>query len=320
VSRLHYAFARDAEHDALLLSSIATAGRAARRNGLSSPETLHGLSVALHEERLIKGEDELGLLREAARVSAEAHREAMATLRPGMYEYEIEAVLTRRYLEHGSTGPGYVPIVAGGSNACTMHYRRNRDVLREGDLLLVDSGCEMSYYTADVTRTFPVGRSFSPAHRSAYEVVLAAQRAAIARAVEGSSLLAIHDAAVAAVADGLIELGLLRGMSRDQAIAAEAYKRWYMHGTSHWLGLDVHDVGAYGRSGAVRALAPGMVLTVEPGLYIAPDDDRAPEELRGIGIRIEDDVVVTGGPPEILSRAAPVEIADIEALRAEAYR
>jgi Xaa-Pro aminopeptidase len=317
VNRLHYAFAVDADHDALVRSAMLKAARAARRNGLSSPETLHGLSVALHEERLRKGPDELAVLREAARVSAAAHVAAMRVARPGATEFQVEAALTHVFLEQGSTGAGYVPIVATGANACTLHYKRNRDTLRDGDLLLVDAGCEISYYTADITRTFPVGRRFTEPQRQLYAVVLAAQEAAIARATVGSTLVAVHDAAVDVLVDGLLSLGFLGG-SRAQALATEAYKRWYMHGTSHWLGLDVHDVGVYGRDGRVRELPAGAVLTVEPGLYIPANDALAPEAFRGIGIRIEDDILVTDAGPENLTAAAPKSIDELEALRAEA--
>ncbi len=320
VNRLHHAFAKDGDNDALIMSSILKAARAARRNGLSSPETLQHLSLVLHEERLIKGDDELALLREAGRVSAAAHVDAMRTARPGSTEYEVEATLTHRFLREGSTGPGYVPIVATGANATTLHYKRNRDRLESGQLLLIDAGCEVSYYTADITRTWPVDARFTPIQRRCYEIVLAAQRAAIAKATVGSTLVAIHDAAADVLTDGMIELGLLKGMTRSQAVLSEAYKKWFMHGTSHWLGLDVHDAGVYGRNGAVRKLAAGTVLTVEPGLYIAANDESAPPELRGIGIRIEDDILVTDAGPENLTAAAPTDPDEIEALRAEAFR
>ncbi len=315
VSRLHYAVARDAEHDALVMASIAIAARAARRNGLSSPETIHSLSVALHEVRFEKGEDEIALLRTAGRVSGAAHADVMAATRSGMTEYEIEAILVRRFLSEGSTGPGYVPIVAGGNNACTLHYKRNRDPLRDGDLLLVDAGCEIAYYTADITRTFPVGRRFTPAQRAVYEIVLAAQEAAIAKVVPGGTIVAAYDAATEILTEGLRSLGLLQGLSLPAAIASNAYRKWSLHDHSHWLGLDVHDVGAYGRDGEVRRFVPGVVLTIEPGLYFPATNLDTPEQLRGIGIRIEDDILVTDGAPEVLTASAPKAIADIEALR-----
>lgn len=310
---LHYAFARDPELDALLVGAIRKAARPARRNGLSVPETFHHPSVLLHELRLFKSPAEQDVMRRAATLSASAHREAMAATRPGMSEFEIEAVLLSAFRRQGSTGPGYTPIVASGANATVLHYVRNRDRLQDGQLLLVDAGGEHGWYTADITRTWPIGGRFSPAQRDVYTHVLRAQRAAIEQARAGRPVTDIHDAAVRALTEGMVDLGLLTG-DVDNLIEDESFKRYFMHGTSHWLGLDVHDVGVYARSGHARVLAPGIVLTVEPGLYVPAHDERAPAHLRGIGVRIEDDVLVTDGEPEILTSEVPVDPDEVEAM------
>lgn len=312
VRALHYAFARDPDHDALLMASVQNAHKAARHHGLGAPETFHHPSALLHELRLVKSADELRLIRAAGELTAEAHLAAMRMGVPGVREFEIEAEMLRIWRSSGSTGPGYTPIVAAGANGTVLHYVTNRDALREGELLLVDAGCEVAYYTADVTRTFPVSGRFSPAQRDVYGWVLAAQQAAIDVCRAGRRFDEIHDTARRVLTEGMVALGLLEGPVDDR-IADDAFKRYYMHGTSHWLGLDVHDVGAYGRGGRTRELAAGMVLTVEPGLYVAPDDDRAPKALRGIGVRIEDDVLVTDGAPDVLTRAVPKACDEVEA-------
>lgn len=313
VRALHYAFGRDADMDALVTGAIAKAARAARKNGLDVPETFHHPSALLHELRLIKQPDEIAVLRRAAAVSAAAHREAMAATRPGLHEYEIEAVLLAAFRRHGSTGPGYNPIVAGGANACVLHYVKNRDPLRARELLLVDAACEHWYYTADITRTWPVDGRFTGPQRAVYEHVLRAQLASIDAARAGRPVTDVHDASVRVLTEAMVELGLLEG-DVDTLVQEEKYKRYYMHGTSHWLGLDVHDVGRYAGRGKSRTLEPGMVLTVEPGLYVPPDDEDAPEHLRGIGIRIEDDVLVTDGEPEVLTSEVPKTVEEIEAI------
>jgi Xaa-Pro aminopeptidase len=306
VRTLHYAFATDPDNDAAVMSCIARARRAGRRTGHDVPETFVSPSRLLHELRLHKSHDELELMREAGRVSALAHRAAMEAAGPGVPEYVIESVLQRVFLENGSTGPGYTPIVASGANATCLHYITNRDRLEKGDLLLIDAGCEIAHYTADITRTFPVSGRFSPEQRALYDHVLRAQRLAIEACVVGRTFNDVHDTAVRAITEGLVDVGLLDGPV-DEMIETEAYKRFYMHGTSHWLGLDVHDVGSYGRGGQSRALAPGMVLTIEPGIYVQPDDDEAPACFRGIGIRIEDDIHVTSGAPENLTADVPTD-------------
>jgi Xaa-Pro aminopeptidase len=251
-------------------------------------------------------------MRRAAVISAAAHRRARLAARPGRREYEVEAERQHEFRVCGAQFPAYSPIVAGGANACVLHYVQNDAPLAEGALLLIDAGCELEGYAADITRTFPVNGRFSGAQRAVYEIVLAAQRAAMDQVRAGRAWNEPHDAAVRVLAQGMIDLKLLAG-GLDEVLEKETYKRFYMHRTGHWLGLDVHDAGDYKRAGAWRTLAPGMVLTVEPGLYIRAAED-VPEPLRDIGVRIEDDVLVTAGECEVLTAAAPKAIAEIEAL------
>jgi Xaa-Pro aminopeptidase len=312
VRKLHYDFGRDADHDALLVGAIAKASRAARRNGLSVPETFHSLSHLVHELRLHKHPGEIAAMQRAATVSGEAHIAAMGFAAPGRFEFEVESLLLSTFRRNGSSGAGYTPIVAGGDNATILHYITNDSVLADGDLLLIDAGCEHRFYTADITRTFPVGGQFSGPQREVYQHVLEAQLVAIEAARVGEPVTAVHTAAVRRLTEGMVDLGLLEG-ELDALIEDKAYSKYYMHGTNHWLGLDVHDVGLNGRCGEVRPLEAGMVLTVEPGLYIRSDDEDAPEHLRGIGVRIEDDVLVTSGDPTVLTAAVPKQIDDVEA-------
>jgi Xaa-Pro aminopeptidase len=287
-------------------------GRVGARNGVAPPGTLVDARRLLGELRLLKDEAEIATLRAAAAITAEAHVAAMRLGRPGVHEYEVEAEIDGLFRRRGGNGPGYTTIVGGGRNACVLHYVTNREPLRAGDLCLVDAGCEYANYTADVTRTWPVSGRFSAPQRRLYEIVLAAELAAIDQARAGRPYRAMHDAAVRVLTMGMVETGLLEGYV-DELIAEEAHRRYYMHSTGHWLGLDVHDAGAYHIRGDSRRLVPGMVLTVEPGLYVPPDDPRAPEAYRGIGIRIEDDVLVTDGDPEVLTAACPKTVADVEA-------
>ncbi|MCB9681502.1 MAG: aminopeptidase P N-terminal domain-containing protein [Alphaproteobacteria bacterium] len=316
---LHYAFGVDAEHDALLQASIHKAARSARRNGLDVPETFHAPSKLLHELRLFKLPDEVALLREAGRISAEAHVAAMRAGRPGAAEYEIESAIEHTFRRQGSEGPGYTSIVAAGDNANILHYIVNDCVVAEGDLVLVDAGCEVGHYTADITRTWPANGRFTPPQRRVYQAVLDAQLAAIAAVKPGATFMDVHDTAIRSLTTSMVALGLLEG-EVDDLIASEAYKAWYMHGTSHWLGLDVHDVGTYARGGRSRVLEPGMVLTIEPGLYIPAASEDAPADLRGIGIRIEDDVLVTASGCEVLTADAPKTVEALEAVCARAAR
>jgi Xaa-Pro aminopeptidase len=289
--------------------------RARARSGVAAPGEIRDVQTLLDEMRLIKDAHEIALMRRAGDISAAAHRRAMQAARPGANEYEVEAVLQHEFRRCGAQAPAYTPIVAGGANACVLHYVENNAVLRDGDLLLIDAGCELDGYASDITRTFPVNGRFSGPQREIYELVLAAQAAAIAAVRPGARWNAPHDAAVAVLAQGFIDLKLLGG-TLDTVLAQETYKQFYMHRTGHWLGLDVHDAGEYKVDGAWRELQPGMVLTVEPGCYIRPAPG-VPESFAHIGIRIEDDALVTGGGCEILSAAAPKSIADIEALMRE---
>lgn len=309
---LHTPLGADPTWDARVMQWL-NAVRAQARTGVAAPERVHDVRVLVDDMRLVKDAHELDVMRRAAAISAGAHRRAMAAARPGATEYQVEAELLHEFRRHGAQFPAYWPIVAGGANACVLHYVANDAPLAEGDLLLIDAGCELDGYASDITRTFPVGRAFSAPQRDVYELVLAAQSAAIAAVRAGQGWNEPHDAAVRVLAQGLLDLELLQG-SLAEVLEKETYKRFYMHRTGHWLGLDVHDAGEYKRAGAWRTLVPGMVLTVEPGLYVRAADD-IPEHFRNIGIRIEDDVAVTAGGCEVITAAAPKSIADIEAIK-----
>ena len=285
-------------------------GRA--RAGIAAPHMISDVNVLLDEMRLVKDHAEIDTMRRAADISTAAHRRAMQAARPGAYEYAIEAELMHEFRRNGAQAPAYTPIVAGGANACVLHYVENSGLLRDGDLLLIDAGCELDGYASDITRTFPVNGRYTGAQRDIYELVLAAQTAAIDEVRPGASWMAPHDAAVKVLARGFVDLGLLPG-SVDQALETESYKKFYMHRTGHWLGLDVHDAGDYKREGEWRELVPGMVLTVEPGCYVRPGPD-VPDRYAGIGVRIEDDALVTANGCEILTSSAPKTVSDIEGL------
>jgi Xaa-Pro aminopeptidase len=297
--------------DARLIQWL-NAVRMQARTGISAPGEIRDVRKILDDMRLIKDTAELATMRRAAQISCEAHRRAMQATKPGMAEYQIEAELLHTFRRHGAQSPAYTPIVAGGANACVLHYVANDQPLRGGDLLLIDAGCELDGYASDITRTFPVGGRFQGAQRDVYELVLAAQAAAIAQVKPGSHWEEPHDAAVRVLARGFIDLKLCTG-TVDSVIESGDYRKFYMHRTGHWLGMDVHDCGDYKRDGNWRELEPGMVLTVEPGCYIRPADD-VPGHLWNIGVRIEDDVVVTADGCEVLTAEAPKQIADIEAL------
>ena len=309
---LHYRFADDADRDQLLMSALKSARRKARRNGVDVPDAFIDPARVLHELRLFKDDEEMLTLQRAADLTCEAHCAAMRGTTPGVYEYELESIIEHSFRRGGGLGPGYTTIVGGGVNATILHYVENSAPLKAGDLVCVDAGCEYGMYTADVTRTWPVNGTFSPPQRAMYQVVLDAQEAAIAQATPGNSMRSVHQEAVRVLTEGMVELGLLHG-DVDDLIAEEKFKKYYMHGTSHWLGLDVHDVGAYYRNGESRPLASGMVLTIEPGLYVAEDDEEAPKAFRGIGIRIEDDVLVTDAGNCVLTAAVPKTVEAVEA-------
>lgn len=313
VEKLHYRFAEDFAMDQLLLQSIAKARRAGKMNGLAVPETFCDPSLILHRQRLIKTPAEITILKKAAAITNEAHQAAMKMTGEGVMEYEIEAKIGYVFRRNGGIGPGYTSIVGGGSNAVILHYISNDAPLKNGDLLCVDAGCEYGYYTADVTRTWPVNGRFTEGQRELYEAVLEANEKAIAACVPGNRFIDVHNVAVKILTEAMVKFGLLEG-DVEQLIADNQYKKYYMHGTSHWLGMDVHDVGPYVADKDSITLEPGMVLTVEPGLYIDANDDSVPEKYRGIGIRIEDDILVTADGFENLTQDIPKSVADIEAI------
>ncbi len=286
--------------------------RARVRKGDTPPSKVYDYRGLLDEMRLFKHPDEIQVMRQAADISAEAHRRAMRIICPDMYEYQIEAELLYTFRQRGAQAPAYTSIVAGGANACVLHYVENNSILNKGDLLLIDAGCELDGYASDITRTFPVDGRFSPIQRDIYQLVLTAQQAAIDAVLPGNTWNDPHMAALRVLAQGFIDFELCLG-SIDAVIESEDYKRFYMHRTGHWLGMDVHDVGSYKQDGDWRLLQSGMVLTVEPGCYIRPAAD-VPEHFWNIGIRIEDDVAVTQAGNEVLTAAAPKEVADIEEL------
>jgi Xaa-Pro aminopeptidase len=311
---LYYSFGHDVAWDERIIDALNRV-RANARAGAHAPTQIHDVRALADEMRLIKDAHEQDIMRRAAAISAAAHRRAMAAAAPGRYEYEIEAELLHEFRRCGAQSPAYTPIVAGGANACILHYIDNNRVLRDGDLLLIDAGCELDGYASDITRTFPVNGRFTPVQRDVYQIVLAAQAAAIAKVAPGSRWDEPHEAALRVLVQGMLDFKLLTG-EVDGIIESGAYKRFYMHRTGHWLGMDVHDAGEYKLGGEWRPLAPGMTLTVEPGFYIRAADD-LPRELWDIGIRIEDDVLVTATGREILTAAAPKEVAEVEAVMAE---
>lgn len=285
--------------------------------GAQPPKEFVALNHLLHDMRLYKSAAEVKVMREAAQISARAHVRAMQASRAGLYEFSLEAELDYEFRKGGAKMPAYGSIVASGRNACILHYQENDAPLKDGDLVLIDAGCEIDCYASDITRTFPVSGKFSAEQKAIYEVVLKSQEAAFAAIKPGNHWNQAHEATVRVITEGLVELGLLRG-AVDELIAAEAYKAFYMHRAGHWLGMDVHDVGEYKVGGEWRVLEAGMALTVEPGIYVSPDNQTVAKKWRGIGVRIEDDVVVTKKGCEILTGDVPKTVADIEALMAAA--
>ena len=287
--------------------------RAKARQGAKAPAELLMLNHLLHELRLYKSAEELAVMRKAATISANAHIKAMQKAQAGLYEYELEAELMYEFMRHGCVAPAYNTIVGSGHNSCILHYTENRRQMQKGDLVLIDAGAELDHYAADITRTFPVSGRFSAEQKAVYDIVLAAQLAAIAAVTPDNHWDKPHTVAVEILTQGLLDLGLLQG-SLEQNLEQSLYREFYMHRTGHWLGMDVHDVGDYKVADEWRQLEAGMVLTVEPGLYIAPDNERVAAKWRGIGIRIEDDVLVTKTGHEVLTDAAPKSVIDIEQL------
>jgi Xaa-Pro aminopeptidase len=290
--------------------------RAAGRRGVHPPDTIVDPGTVLHEMRLFKTAEEIALMRRSAEIAAEAHREAMRDARPGMYEYEIEALIEYVFRRRGASAPAYSTIVGGGANATVLHYVENSAPLRDGDLLLVDAGAEFQGYASDITRTFPVSGRFTRAQRELYELVLAAEDECIDMVRPGVTLEDLHRRSVEILTEGMVRIGLLEG-EPAQLVADGAYKKFYMHRVSHYLGMDVHDVGRYHADGQeARPLEPGMVITIEPGVYVAADAEGVPDEYRGVGVRIEDDVHVTREGREVLTSDAPKSVEEIERLMA----
>jgi len=313
-SRLYYTLGSSSEWDTRLAGWINHL-KSQARSGMHAPVEIIDLYSSIDDLRLIKTEYEIDTMRRAASISAAAHRRAMQETAPGVMEYALEAELLHEFYRHGSRAPAYTSIVAGGANACVLHYIENNAQLKDGDLVLIDAGCELEGYASDITRTFPVNGKFNAAQKDLYELVLAAQENAIDQIRPGSHWNAPHEAAVNVLVQGFIDLGLCKG-SPASVLESGDYRRFYMHRTGHWLGLDVHDAGEYKQhDGSWRILEPGMTLTVEPGCYVRPADD-VPEHFWNIGIRIEDDVLVTPQGCDVLTSEAPKSVADIEALMA----
>lgn len=310
-ARVYYTLGEHPEFDPQLTACVREIREVSRR-GAMAPVEFVALETTLHEQRLIKNEAELALLAHAGQVSARAHVRAMKYARPGRYEYQLAAEIHHEFELEGME-PGYGSIVGSGANACVLHYVENNAVLKDGDLVLIDAGGEHRGYTADITRCFPANGRFSGPQKAVYEVVLAAQRAATAELKAGNASSRPHEVATRVLTEGMVALGLLRGEA-DALIQAEQHKRFFMHGTGHWLGMDVHDVGRYKIDGVARPFLAGMVMTVEPGLYVTPGTPGIDERYWGIGVRIEDDVVVTEQGPRVLTGDVPKDIADIEAL------
>ena len=310
--RIYYPLGVNERMDARMLELVKHAAAMRPRLG-SGPHSLLDPREILHEARLFKHPDELETMRRAIAISAAAHQAAMREARGGMMEWEIEALVDYNFRKRGAAGPSYPSIIASGPNAATLHYIHNDREMRAGELLLIDAGCEYDFYASDVTRTFPVGARFGPLQRDLYQIVLAAQLKAIETIRPGVKFDEAHEAAQRILVEGMCRIGLLRA-TPEEAIQNGSFRRYFMHRTSHWLGMDVHDVGLYRVGGQSRTLEPGMVLTAEPGIYIAPDDENAPEEFRGIGIRIEDDVLVTPDGHEVMTAAIPKSVAEVESL------
>ena len=314
-TRVYYHFGRDPDFDLKLMGWVNRV-RAQKRLGAQPPHEFLELGHLLDELRLFKSKGEIALMRRSAEIAAEAQVAAMLATPSARFEYEVEAALQHVYRKNNAVA-SYEPIVGSGANACVLHYRANNAPIKKGDLLLCDAGAEYGFYASDITRTWPTNGRFNKAQRELYDIVLAAQLECIGKAAVGVAYDVIHQAAVQVITDGLLSLGLLKG-SLKKNIESAAYKKFYMHKTGHWIGLDVHDVGEYKLGGSSRLLEPGMVFTVEPGLYIAPGTPGVPDKYQGIGIRIEDDVLMTAKGPEVISDGVPKTVDAIESLMASA--
>lgn len=312
--RVYYCVGKEPDFDRQLMEWVNTI-RARARAGAIPPAEFVDLDHLVHEMRLFKSASELKVMARSGKIAARAHCRAMRVCRPGMYEYQLQAEIEHEFAMAGAEFPAYSSIVGGGANGCILHYIENRAELRDGDLVLIDAGCEYQGYASDITRTFPVNGKFSPEQKVLYNIVLEAQYAAIAAVQAGNHWNDPHDATVQVITEGLVDAGLLKGRV-DDLIESGAYRDFYMHRAGHWLGLDVHDAGDYKVDHQWRLLEPGMVMTVEPGLYVAPDNTRVARKWRGIGIRIEDNVAITGKGTQILTADVPKTIDDIQALMA----
>lgn len=312
--KIFYRLGLNSAMDQRILAGIEIFRKSLGRSGKSLP-AIQDPNEILGEMRLFKTPDEIQIMRKACQITAQGHRTAMQELKPGMNEFEIEALLDYQFRKNGCQRVGYGSIVAGGKNAACLHYRFNNEKLRDGDLLLIDAGGEHDYYTADITRTFPIGKKFSVGQAKAYDLVLKSQKEAIAMTKPGVTLPALHKQVCLTLIEGMLSLGLLKGKGEEIFKSGE-YRRFYPHNTSHWLGMDVHDVGLYTKSGEPRPLEAGMFFTIEPGFYVQPADHQTPAEFQNIGIRIEDDILVTNQGCENLTKDAPKEREEIEALRA----
>ncbi|MDT4967907.1 MAG: Xaa-Pro aminopeptidase [Acidobacteriota bacterium] len=314
-SNLYYRIGNgNAELDETIVKQIRRL-RTLGRRGMRAPETIIDTGAIIHEMRLFKTDEEIAMMQRAADIAAGGHREAMLAVRPGMNEYEIEALIEYTFRKNGASGPAYTSIVGGGANATVLHYITNDDTLADGDLLLVDAGAEYRGYASDITRTFPVNGRFNEAQREIYDLVLDAQMACIEMLRPGTRPKDIQERSVEVLTEGMLRLGLLKGDAAT-IIKEEKYKQFYMHTIGHFLGLDVHDVGRYHIKDESRQLEPGMVMTVEPGIYISPETKDIPEKFLGIGVRIEDDVLVTADGPNVLSSKAPKQVEEIVQLMA----
>ncbi len=314
--RVYYAMGKDESFDHKVMEWVKVI-RKKVRSGAHSPGEFLVLDHLLHEMRLIKSKAEIDLMRESGQIAVRAHKRAMQTCKPGLFEYQVEAEFMHEFFRAGCRAPAYTSIVAGGDNACILHYNENNQKLHSGDLLLIDAGCEYEYYASDITRTFPVNGKFTPEQKAIYELVLKAQLDAIETVKPGAHWDDPHNMTVQVLTEGLVKLGLLKG-EVPALIESGAYRDFYMHRAGHWIGMDVHDVGDYKIDGKWRLLEPGMVMTVEPGLYISPHNMNVEERWRGIGVRIEDDVAVTRNGYEVLTAGLPKTVQDIEAFMAAA--
>ena len=308
---IYHHYGRNSKIDSLLLETNANLIRRSRMSEFGPDKIIH-LSGVINEMRLLKDSQEINFMRECARITHEAHVEAMKMVRPGLYEYELEAKILHIFKKYGGDF-AYPSIVAAGNNACILHYVENNSMIKSDDLILIDAGAEKDYLNADVTRTFPASGRFNPAQKNLYEIVLASQKTAISLMTRNNTLDQVHNETVKILTEGLIDLGILKG-SLDENLENQTYKKFYMHKTGHWLGRDVHDVGRYYDGSNSRPLKDGMVATVEPGLYIDENTQDIPLEFCGIGIRIEDDVLVNGTSPDVITDSIPKEIAEIESL------